>query len=273
MDTICGIYMIRNVVNGKVYVGKSFDIEKRWANHRYELNKGIHVNNHLQSAWNKYGEGNFEFSIIEECSEDELNNREIYWIKTLDTYHNGYNQTEGGEGTHLPEDVKMKIGAASKDWWSNPENKNKMSEARKGDGSFWYGKTFPEDMVHKLSDAHKNLNDEIRKKYSDSHKGKSLSEETKHKISQSSKGRILSEETRRKMSEAKTGYKAPWARAVYCLELDKVFRCATDASEECRIAYSSISMCLNGKRKSAGKNPITGEKLHWVYADEWQVAS
>ena len=105
MDTICGIYMIKNIINGKMYIGKSFDIKKRWANHRYELNKGAHVNNHLQSAWNKYGECSFEFIIIEECSEEELNNKEIYWIKTLDTYHNAYNQTEGGEGTHLPEEI------------------------------------------------------------------------------------------------------------------------------------------------------------------------
>ena len=273
MDTICGIYMIRNVVNGKVYVGKSFDIKKRWANHRYELNKGIHVNNHLQSAWNKYGEDSFEFSIIEECSEDELSNKEIYWIKKMNAYRNGYNQTEGGEGAHLPEDVKKKIGEASKNWWSNPENKSKMSEARKGEGSFWYGKTFPEDMVAKLSESHKNPSDEIRQKNSESHKGKKLSEEQKRKISESSKGRTLSEETRKKISEAKTGYKAPWARAVYCPELDKAFRCATDASNECGIAYASISMCLNGKRKSAGKHPITGEPLHWLYVDELEVAS
>ena len=165
MDTICGIYMIKNIVNGKVYIGKSFDIKKRWSNHKYELNKGIHVNNHLQNAWNKYGENSFEFSIIEECNEDNLSNKEIYWIKETDAYHNGYNQTEGGEGTHLPEDVKAKIGAAAKEWWSDQENKNRMSESRKGEGSFWYGKTFPDDMIKKaisLGVAKINVNTECQ---------------------------------------------------------------------------------------------------------------
>lgn len=272
MEKICGIYMIKNLVNGKIYIGKSFDIKKRWSNHKYELNKGIHVNNHLQSAWNKYGENCFEFSIIEECNKDDLSNKEIYWIKETDAYRSGYNQTEGGEGTHLTDDIKNKIGAAAKEWWANPENKNRMSELRKGEGSFWYGKTFPDDMIQKLSESHKNPSEEIRKKYSDANKGRTMSEEARNKISESSKGRKVSEETRKKIREAKTGRKEPWARPVCCIELELTFRCATDASIECGINYSSISMCLNGKRKSAGKHPVTGEKLHWIYADEWQVA-
>ena len=265
--------MIKNILNEKIYVGKSSDIKTRWSRHKYELNKGIHVNTYLQNAWNKYGEDKFEFNIIERCNEDQLNVREIYWIKTLDSYNRGYNLTEGGEGVSLPDDVKAKISAASKEWWSNPENKKKMSESRKGEGSFWYGKTFTEDMIIKLSEAHKNPSEEIRQKQSRSHKGKKLSEETKNKISQANKGREVSEETRKKISDAKIGKKEPWAREVFCIELNKVFRCAKDAGVECGITYSSIYMCLNGDRKSAGKHPITREKLHWVYADEWQVAS
>ena len=273
METICGIYMIKNTINGKIYIGKSFDIKKRWSNHKYELNKGVHVNNHLQRAWNKYGEDSFEFSIVEKCNEDDLSNKEIYWIKEMDAYHNGYNQTEGGEGAHLPEDIKIKIGVASKEWWSNPENRNKMSETRKGEGSFWYGKTFPEDMVRKLSEAHKNPSEEVRQRYREAKEGTRLSEECKRKISESLKGIKRSEETKKKISETRIGRKEPWARTVYCPELDKTFRCATDASIECEISYSGIWMCLNGKRKSAGKHPVTGEKLHWIYTDEWQVAS
>lgn len=49
-------------------------------------------------AINKYGIENFTFEIIEECSEEQLNNRERYWIAYYDTYHNGYNRTVGGEG-------------------------------------------------------------------------------------------------------------------------------------------------------------------------------
>lgn len=272
MDTICGIYMIQNIVNGKVYIGKSFDINKRWSNHKYELNKGVHANNHLQSAWNKYGEENFNFTIVETCDEEMLNDLEVFWIKKVDSFNSGYNQTEGGEGSHLSEEIKNKISAASKEWWSNPDNKQRMSELRKGSGSYWYGKTFPKEMVEKLSESHKNPSEEIRQKLSNARKGKKLTDEHKRKISESSKGKKLSEETKKKISESRIGRKESWARSVYCPELDRYFRCATDASVECGVVYSNISMCLNGQRKSAGKHPITGQKLHWVYANEWQVA-
>ena len=93
-----GIYKIENKVNGKVYVGQSVNIETRWKNHRCELNRGTHYNDYLQRSWNKYGADNFDFSVIEECEQCELNDKEIYWI---DLYHSceseyGYNSQLGG---------------------------------------------------------------------------------------------------------------------------------------------------------------------------------
>ena len=97
-----GIYKIENKVNGKVYIGQSIDIDTRWYNHRNELNGNRHCNEHLQNAWNKYGEHSFEFIIIEECTLDNIDEREIYWIdyyNSMDTGY-GYNMTAGGQGRH-----------------------------------------------------------------------------------------------------------------------------------------------------------------------------
>ena len=93
-----GIYKIENKVNGKVYVGQSIDINARWKNHITLLNKGNHHNDYLQKSWNKYGENNFEFSIIEECLPEDRFKREKYWIDYYNTYEDGYNETRGGEG-------------------------------------------------------------------------------------------------------------------------------------------------------------------------------
>jgi group I intron endonuclease len=95
------IYCIENRINNKKYIGKnaSDNPGARWNHHKRHLNKGTHVNSYLQSAWNKYGEDNFRFSILEECESDRLADREIYWIKLFDTHGNGYNLTDGGEGT------------------------------------------------------------------------------------------------------------------------------------------------------------------------------
>ena len=75
-----GIYSITNLVNNKVYVGSSTNINHRFITHKSRLRNNIHCNKHLQNAWNKYGEENFKFEVIEECEEDKLTEREQYWI-------------------------------------------------------------------------------------------------------------------------------------------------------------------------------------------------
>ena len=64
-DKVVGIYCIKNVVTGKMYIGSSINIAGRWKQHRYQLNTNRHENHYLQHSWNKHGEGSFEFSILE----------------------------------------------------------------------------------------------------------------------------------------------------------------------------------------------------------------
>lgn len=88
---ISGIYSITNKINGKRYIGLSINIYKRWADHRGYLRQNSHVNPHLQNAWNKYGEKNFKFEILERCHEHLLEERELYWIDKYDSCKKGYN--------------------------------------------------------------------------------------------------------------------------------------------------------------------------------------
>lgn len=99
MDKICGIYKITNQLNNKFYIGQSVNIKNRWKQHRSSNdNMPIHL------AIRKYGVDNFKFEIIEECQQDELDEREIYWIGYYDGYNNKncYNATRGGEGAMHP---------------------------------------------------------------------------------------------------------------------------------------------------------------------------
>lgn len=69
---LSGVYSIRNVITGKVYVGSTVKtIETRWYEHRRDLRHGDHKNRYLQRAWNKYGEAAFEFSVLKRCHRDE----------------------------------------------------------------------------------------------------------------------------------------------------------------------------------------------------------
>lgn len=76
----CGIYEIKCLVSSKSYVGSSFQIYHRWYQHRTLLRHCKHRSPRLQQAWNKHGEANFVFSILEECSREELFVREQFHI-------------------------------------------------------------------------------------------------------------------------------------------------------------------------------------------------
>ena len=93
------IYKITNLVNGKMYVGQTKGtLAHRWGQHRAEGNsqRDHHQYQTLYRAMRKYGVENFEIELLQECTEEELNALEIYWIGRLDTYRNGYNMTIGG---------------------------------------------------------------------------------------------------------------------------------------------------------------------------------
>ena len=83
-----GIYKIENKVNGKVYIGSSNSIKRRWQKHKALLRHGKHQNSHLQAAWDKYGEDNFSFSVIELCPIDQLISREQYFIDSINPEYN-----------------------------------------------------------------------------------------------------------------------------------------------------------------------------------------
>lgn len=95
-----GIYKITNLINGKMYIGQSVDIYKRWKKHKTEcLNKKSKSYNYpIYRAFRKYGIENFNFEILEECALNELNTRERYYIVMFNTFFKGYNQTFGGDG-------------------------------------------------------------------------------------------------------------------------------------------------------------------------------
>lgn len=91
----------------------SKDIHQRWYRHKSELRKRKHVNNYLQHAWDKYGEDDFEFEILEECEVDFLAVREVWWMKKLKSFKRryGYNivdKDERGKCTQAYRDHQRK---------------------------------------------------------------------------------------------------------------------------------------------------------------------
>lgn len=93
------IYKITNLINNKVYIGKTLKIiQERWKEHCKDYLKRDKENRPLYSAMKKYGINNFMIEEVEQCSDEEASEKEIYWIGRYDSYNNGYNATLGGDG-------------------------------------------------------------------------------------------------------------------------------------------------------------------------------
>lgn len=90
------VYVLQNLVNGKVYVGQTKSPSKRKATHFYNARKGIA--RPLYAAIRKHGVENFAFEVLEECIDDVVNEREQYWVAHFDSFNpeKGYNLTSGG---------------------------------------------------------------------------------------------------------------------------------------------------------------------------------
>lgn len=92
-----GIYSIYSKSQNCYYIGKSKDIHKRILKHKSDLRLGKHHSPYLQNTYNKYGEEDLVYTIIQECSYEGSGELEKYYIKKYDAFNNGFNMTEGGE--------------------------------------------------------------------------------------------------------------------------------------------------------------------------------
>jgi len=196
---LTGIYKITNLINNKVYIGQTIDFNKRKKEHINALKGNFHVNKHLQSSWNKYGEKSFKFELVELCDANNLTEREQYWIDFYGGINskNIYNNRDAGDSGTFSEEVRAKISAKNTGRHQSEETKAKLSKIFKG--------------RHHTEEARKKIS-EAGKGRIGAFKGKHLSEEHRHKISETMKGRPahnkgtkLSEETKKKIGDASRG--------------------------------------------------------------------
>lgn len=204
---LTGIYTIVNLVNGKAYVGSAVNFSARWGQHRWSLNRGTHVNKHLQSAWNKFGQGAFVFSPALYCDKEHL----VLWEQiAIDGFgpNKLYNlsPTAGSPlGRKHSSETRAKMSAVKKGKKFTPEHCSNISAARKG-------KRFAPEHRANLSAAkskpRKPLSTAHRAKLSairmgNKHNlGSRRSVETRRKMSLSQKGRTFSLEHRARLSIA-----------------------------------------------------------------------
>lgn len=250
------IYIIKNKINGKIYVGQTIkDYNIRWKSHKRLLRKGKHNNNHLQNSWNKYGEYNFEFILLHEFIFKNKKERKymldliekIYitgWDLLNDKY--GYNISSGGSnGNNFAGKTEEEMKVIS----------NKMSINRIGEKNHFYGKHHTSETKEKISSANKG-------KYTGENNpmyGKHHSKDTKEKISNCNKGKFGKDS-----SHYGIGKKIAMIDKD-TNEIIKVYSCIADASQEVcgRRKNSNIGQCARGEN-----HIITVCGYKWRFVDE-----
>lgn len=216
-----GIYKITNIITGDMYVGQSRNIKHRFHQHRSP--KNIATSNILVAiAMRKFGVSNFKFGVIEECTIEMLDQKEMYWISKL---HPSYNKNEGGKGNRghkVSGKTKEKLAKAAKKQWNS----------------------YPDETKRYILD-----NNLIGPR-----KGHEVSLGTREKLRNANLGKKAKEETRRKMSESNK-------KAVHWWRAYKKVYAFNDAKDKF-LFFDSVkeaSEYFNGACISAA---LKGRKMH-----------
>lgn len=289
----CGIYIIKNNINQKVYVGQSVDIMCRWYAHKYSA-KGTSQDSYtkLHTAMNDLGVENFYIEVLEECDYEQLSNKEIYWIEKCNSYNNGYNMTLGGEKNIgetngraiLKEEQVIEIRMAYNEHIQFKEVYKKYQDiiSKRGLQKVWWNETWKhilqevytdENRIWHKTAAKANVNG--NKEFGENNAQRACSEEEILEM------RRLRQEG---LSYQKIGDKMNRSSSVvrkYCLfeECDKsnkihnsiqiknietglVFDSMTQAGKWAKSSLNTISKWKDTTH-SAGFVPTTGEPAHW----------
>lgn len=255
----CGIYIIKNLINNKMYIGYSTNLKYRYYRHVSSLKNNKHDNEHLQKAVIKYNINSFIFEVIEECNKNILYKREHYWATLLKTHDRTYGYNI------LPTGFKH-ITTHSQ------ETKDKISNRLKG-------KKQSIERINKLKEYHRNnpMTKEHKQKLKEGRKCTIISEQGKINLKNAYKNRIkksMSEETKLKISIAnkgkkriykeKKGFIRPNARKpIYQYDLEgnfiKKWDTSKHAENELKINCDFIIKVCKGKKKQY-------KNFKWEYA-------
>jgi len=162
---ISGIYKIVSKMNPeRVYIGSSINIYFRWKKHLSDLRKNKHGSIKLQRHFNKYGEADLVFVVIEPCFIEFLLDREQYYINQLNPYFNVCRVAGRTVGREISKETRHKMST------SKLNNKNSLGFKHTEETKAKWRVPRSKETLQKMKDAKQNISKETRKKMSDGQK-------------------------------------------------------------------------------------------------------
>lgn len=147
-NNICGVYEIKNIITGNVYIGSSINAKQRFSEHKRALKRGSHTNKHLQRAWDKHGEKHFLFVLKRVVFEKKF--LIFHEQNLIDKYHPEYNilsNAGNSLGFRQPSHVGKAVGRANKNRIHSEETRKKLATNK--------GKKFSSEHKNKISAGRK----------------------------------------------------------------------------------------------------------------------
>ena len=193
--------MILNTLTADSYIGSAVSVQRRFNEHRNALRKGVHSNRHLQRAWDKYGEGNFDFITLITCARAVLRNIEQRCLDELQPVYNiaAHVQLPMLSLVHTKE-TRDKIGNANRGKKRTPEQIAHLRTRLKG-------RVLTQETRAKMGASRKGVkrqprSQETKDKLRKANIGRKHTDEARAKIGDAARGRAMSDETRKKLGES-----------------------------------------------------------------------
>jgi group I intron endonuclease len=279
-DTACGIYMIRNVRNGKKYIGSTKNAKRREKEHFQQLSNGVHHCDHLQHAWNAEPDVSvFKFVMFIYCAEKILKTIEQGCFDTMKPEYNSSLTADRPEMTPL---TRAKISASGKISQNKPEtvakkrasakkvqkeaqNKPGVNERRSASCKRAHAEpVIKQKHITNTTVALARPDVKLRQKNGIKRAHERLSTKEKHRASL--RACNLRPEAVERNRRNFSGARNPRARAVVELSSGKCFETIQEAAVYYGLTNKSISRVCLGQRKTAGPN-----KQRFAYLDAVDV--
>lgn len=195
-----GIYKILNKINQKSYIGSSISVNDRKNCHFSNLRRNKHTNKFLQNAWNKYGENNFEFIVLEMCDKSKLFIKEQEYVNINNPEYNIRVVVQSNFGIKLSPEFceKQRLNKLGKKL--GPHSKERREATSKRNKGYKHTQEVKDfiSKLHKGRIVSSSTREKLSKSLSGIKRGP-MSEERKEYLRKIHTGRIFSEETKQKM--------------------------------------------------------------------------